>query len=118
MPGLVANTWNPSALDLCFEGFMILSLSEFVDGDREEMLLCPVRVVNHFLTAITVCVYFSTGFREKCISRHTMFSWLHSIIIDVYRMTSDRSHMAVKAKAHEICSIGSSLLFRKNFAVQ
>ena len=36
----VAKTQNLSVYDSRFEEFMMPSLSDFVDGDREEMLLC------------------------------------------------------------------------------
>ena len=36
---------NPSVFDSHFQELTILAVKDFVDGDRDEMLLCPVRAI-------------------------------------------------------------------------
>ena len=40
------------------------------------------------------------------------------VTFNLYGTVADSSHFAVKAMVHELNSIGTSLLFKKNFAVQ
>ena len=48
----MAKVQNPSVLDLRFDEVTILSLDEFMGGDREELLLCPIRVLEKYNTCI------------------------------------------------------------------
>ena len=43
VPDFVAKTQNSLIHDPRFEVFTILSLDNFMDGDRDEFLLCPIR---------------------------------------------------------------------------
>ena len=52
IPGFVAKTQNPSLPDSHFDGFSILFLCSFVDGDRDEMLHCLVRALKEYLAPI------------------------------------------------------------------
>ena len=45
-------TQNPSVPDLCFEEFTISSLKDFINKDRGELLLFPVRVLKYYLSEI------------------------------------------------------------------
>ena len=47
LSAFVAEIQNLSVLDLHFEEFTILSLTEFINGEKE-MLLCPSRAVKHY----------------------------------------------------------------------
>ena len=44
--------------------------------------------------------------------------WHRSTISHPYDSTSDADSKAVRVKAHEVCKISISLLFKKNYAVQ
>ena len=46
----MANTWNPSICDPKFEEFIVLLLADFVDRDRDEMLICPIRTVKKYFS--------------------------------------------------------------------
>lgn len=48
-PDFVAKTQNASVLDARLESFTIPFLEDFVDNDPDEMLLCPVRVLQCYL---------------------------------------------------------------------
>ena len=62
---IVAKTQIPSVPDSKFEEFTIPPLSEFVDGDQNEMLLCPVRALKRYFSrtksycASCFCVFIS-----------------------------------------------------------
>ena len=71
VPGFVAKTQNPSILDICCNRFTIPSLEDFVDRDRMEMLLCPVKAIKWYQSTADqyhpVCGnhFISTGRRKK-----------------------------------------------------
>ena len=46
----IAKTRNHSAHNPRFEEFTIPLLIEFVDGDIDEMLLCPIRPIRKYLS--------------------------------------------------------------------
>ena len=46
----VAETQEPRLCDQRFEEFALPSLADFVDEDREEMLLCPLCVIKRYLS--------------------------------------------------------------------
>ena len=46
MPEYVAETQNPPVMDLHFEKCIIPSSRDFIDKDRDEMVLFPVRAVR------------------------------------------------------------------------
>ena len=50
LPDFVAKTQNPSVLDSRFEEFSVPSLDDFVGGDRDELLLCPIRALRKYLS--------------------------------------------------------------------
>ena len=52
---------------------------------------------------------------KKCVSKNSVSFWLCSVINEAYKTSAETDYRAVKA---EMCSIGISTLFRKNFAVQ
>ena len=43
---LLAKTQNPLVQDDLFLEFTIPSLDDFIDGDHEELLLCPIRALH------------------------------------------------------------------------
>ena len=50
MPAFAVKAQMPSVLDRCFDEFIIPSLRDTVDGDRDQMLLCHVRAIIQYLT--------------------------------------------------------------------
>ena len=48
----VAKKQNLSVYDSCIDEFTLPSLADFVDGDRDEMLLCPIRTIKRYLIRI------------------------------------------------------------------
>ena len=108
-------------LDLCFEEFTI-SLKDFVDNDKVEMLLCPVQAKKYYLRRtkqlLPTCdhLFISTA-RQKCVSKNTTSFRLCFFINEAYKTTSDGDRRMVKAKAHVAGSTGTSKHFGKNTAV-
>ena len=47
---LVVKTQNPSVYDSFFEEFAVPSLTEFVDDDRDKILLYPIKMFNRYLS--------------------------------------------------------------------
>ena len=45
----VAKTQNPSVLDPWFDEFTIPALDIFMGGDRDELLLCPIKAFRKYL---------------------------------------------------------------------
>ena len=46
VPDFLTMTQNPSIDDLRFEEFTVTSLDNFMDGDRDSLLLCPIRTLR------------------------------------------------------------------------
>ena len=93
----IDNTQNPSVADPCFNGFTILSLENFVDGDRDELLFCPIKVLRKYLSRTEqyrsgIKGHFDfTGVRKKRVSQNTISSWLRSVISLRIRRSSRRT---------------------------
>ena len=79
VPGFVAKTQSPSLPDSHFDEFSFAFLYDFVDGDRDEMLLCPLRAMKKHLSQTQVYrpayphMFISNGKHKKCVSRNTAF---------------------------------------------
>ena len=75
----MAKMLNPAVQDMGLDIFSVPSLENLVDGDREEMVLCPVRAVKRYLSRtepnLPACSSFliSLG-RKKCVSKNDF--WL------------------------------------------
>ena len=67
----IAKTQNPSVSDPHCDEFSVPSLDDFVDGDRDELLLCPIRALRKYLSwKKQYCpgiesLFVSTGVRKK-----------------------------------------------------
>ena len=87
-----------------------------MDGDREEMLFCPVKAIRCYLSGtehyfadcsdLFICIG-----RVKKISRDTISFWLRDVISEAHKTAFEEDCTVVRTKAHEVHSIGSSLLF-------
>ena len=67
----MAKTQNPSVPDSFFDGFPIPSVHDFVDGDRDEILLNPEHSQREFVThpLHPACphLFISMGKLQKCV---------------------------------------------------
>lgn len=91
LPNFVAMTQNLSVSDDRFEEFSMPSLLDFVNGDQEELLLCPVIAVKRYLRSIVDGLFVSTGRWKVRVAHsaiHTIFFWLRSVIRHTYSSTS------------------------------
>ena len=101
------------------EEFMILLLRDFVDIDKEELLLL-VRVVKWYLSRTEdLCSYcrnflIATG-RVMKVRRDTVPFWIRAIVIYTCKTPFEENWRAVKVKGHKVCSISLSIL-SKNYA--
>ena len=71
LPDIVAKAQNPSVSDPRFDEFTVPFLDDFVDGDRDELLFCPIKALRKYLSRIEQYrpeiegLFVSTGVR-KC----------------------------------------------------
>ena len=119
----MAKTQNPLVPDPCFDEFTVPSLDDFVDGDRDELLLCPIRVLWKYLSRTEQYhpeiegILISTGIRKKRVSRNTVAFWLWSVIAFAYSSVSEEDCRTLWVRAHKFIKVSTSLLFKRNCAV-
>ena len=86
MPDFVAKTHDPSVFDPKFESFTVPSLRDFTDGDRDEMLLCPVCATREYMRRTRGFrpqlprLFLSTGRVRKMVFKNTISFWLREVI--------------------------------------
>ena len=113
-----------SVYDSRFEEFIIPSLADFMDEDREEMLLCPIRAFKRYfsrtehLRPAFSAPFVSTTKRKKRVSYNTIPLLIRSVISHAYKSVTNEDYRTVKVKVHEVWKINISLLFLKNCAIQ
>ena len=119
--GFVAKTQDPSSLAPRFEGFSVPALTN-ARKNRNGRLLCPVRAVKVYLDRTAPhrpqCerLFVTAGRSKKEISKTTVSFWLRKTISRAYELSG--TALPVPApRARETRGIVSSILFRKNFAV-
>ena len=123
VPEFVAKTQNPSVPDTRFESFSIPSLGDFVGFDADELLLCPVRALRHYLKRTQRLrpglrrLFTSTGREKKEVSKNTISFWLREVIRKAYS-SADSGPPPSRVRAHEVRGIAPSLAFKRNFSVQ
>ena len=92
----VAKTQNPFVPDSRFDDLLIPSLDNFVDSDRDELLLIPVRALCKYLPGLSNILlileglFISTGTRSKRVSRNTIYFWLWSVIFFAHSLLRRR----------------------------
>ena len=117
----MAKTQDPSVPDVRFEGFTIPSLRDFVGGDPDEMLLCPVRALRRYLARTRHCrpqcrrLFVSTTGAKKEVSKAMVSYWLRETIRRAYQSSGEEDDR--RFRAHEVRSIAPTLLFRRNLSV-
>ena len=81
VPDLITKTQNPSILEFIFQEFIIPSLTDFMNGDREEMLLYHIRTIRKYLSWIEqycpACtnLFVSVIKRKKWVSQNIISFW-------------------------------------------
>ena len=120
LPEFVAKTQDPSRREDSFSSFVIPSLGEFTDFDRDEMILCPVRAMKAYLKRTRSHrpaikrLFITTVNHPRGIAKNTVSFWIRQVIRRAYK---DKQESMPEAKAHELRGMSSSLLFKKNLSV-
>ena len=84
-----------------FEEFAIPSLVDFVDRDRDKMLLCYTRALGRSNTGLSAVVSSYQQLRGKCRSAWNTFSfWVRLVVSDAYHSATDEDWKPIKVKAH------------------
>ena len=119
--GFVAKTQDPSSLAPRFEGFSVPALTN-ARKNRIGRLLCPVRAVKVYLDRTAPhrprCerLFVTAGRSKKEISKTTVSFWLRKTISRAYELSGTALPVSAP-RARETRGIATSILFRKNFAV-
>ena len=119
----VAKTQNRSVPYPHFDEFTISSLDDFVDGNKDELLPCPIRALQKCLSQTEQYhpsiegLYISAGVEKKRVFRNSISFWLHSVISLAYSSASEEDCREFKVRAHEVRKVATSLLFRRNCLV-
>ena len=72
------------------------------DGDRDEMLLCPIRAIKRYLSRkdwMLHFVLFSNREGEFGVLKHHLL-WIRSVISHTYQSAADEDYRTAKVKAH------------------
>ena len=115
LPDFVAKTQNPSVPDSRFEEFSVPFLDDFVEDDNDELLLCPTRALQKYLSRTEQYrpgiegFFVSTGRWKKRVSRNTI-----SIISLAHASTSEEDCCSLRVRAPEVRNVATSLLFKRN----
>ena len=108
---------------LHFNEFTVPSWKDFVDGDRDELLVCPIRALQKYFSQTEQYrphnegLLISTDMRKKRVSRNTISFWVQSVISFAYSSVSEEDCRALRVRAHEVKKVATSLLFKRNCAV-
>ena len=123
LPDFVAKTQNPSNPDPRFDEFPVPSLDDFVNSDRDELLLCPIRTLQKYLSQTKQYypdiegLFIFAGMRKKRVSQNTISFWLRSIISFAHSSTLEEDCHSLRVRAHEIRKVVMSLFFKRNCMV-
>ena len=86
LPDFVAKSQNPCVYDPHFKEFIIPSLADFVDGDRDTMLLYPTKTIKRYLSRMEQfklecsSLFISMTKGKKQISLNTILFWIRSVV--------------------------------------
>ena len=102
-----------------FEEFTIPSLDDFVDGDRDELLLCPMRALKkypswmeQYLPDISNQFVSATEKDEQGPETPFRFGLDWSLTMHMHLLLRRIVICTVRVKAHEVQKIATLLLFR------
>ena len=122
LPDFVAKTQNPSVPDSCFKEFSVPSVDDFVEDDRDELLMCTICALQRYLSKTEQhCpgiegLFISTGWRKKRDSCNTISFWLHCHLHGPCLCFRGRLSLFI-VRAHEVRKVATSLLFKRNCVV-
>ena len=100
--------------------FLLKSLGEFVGFEREEMLLCPVRVLRHYLHRTAKLenrprnLFVSPSNTSRPLSKNAMSFFIKKVIMDSGALQPHSS----APRAHSVRSAATSLAFTRNAPLQ
>ena len=123
LPDFVAKTQNPSVPDSHFEDFSVPSLDDFVGGDRDEPLFCPIRALCKYLFRTEQyhpgieSLFILMGRQKILVSRNTISFWLRSVITLAHASALEEDCRSLRVRAHEVRKVAMSLLFERNCTV-
>ena len=77
----MAETQNLPVYDSHFEKFIVSSLSDIVDGDRDKMLLCPIGAVKKYLSRTEQfrperSSLFFSAIKKEWVPQNTILFWI------------------------------------------
>ena len=119
--GFVAKTQDQSSFDPRFENLTVPALPKSSSSPNGR-LLCPVWAVKRYLDRTAQhrprCerLFITSGRTKKEISKNTVSSWLCKVISLAYQLLG-KPLPSPSPLARETRGIASSLLFKKNYAV-
>ena len=106
-----------------FEEFLIPFIDDFVDGDRDELLLCPIRALHKYLSRTEqYCsgiegLFASTGRHKKQVSCNTISFCLCWVITLALTSAPEEDCRCLRVRAREVRKVATSLLFKSNYVV-
>ena len=98
------------------EEFSVPPLDNFVGGDWDELLLCPIKALRKYLTRTEQYrpgiegLFISTGRRKKWVSCNTISFWLLSVITLAYVSASEEDCRSLRVRAHEVRKVATSVV--------
>ena len=124
VPDFVDKTQNLSRHGSKFEELSIPFSDDFVGGDRDELVLCSIGALRRCLSCAEqyhsefLNLLASVTNRKKQVSQKINLFWVRSVLSHTNGSASNEDCRLVRDKAHEVRKIATSLLFRRNCAVQ
>ena len=79
-----------------------------VDGDQDELLLCPIRALCKYLSRTKQYrpeiegLLISTGMRKKRVSNNIISFWLQSVISFAHSSASEEDCRSLEVRAHNV----------------
>ena len=120
----MAKTQNPFILGDRFKEFTILPHHDFLDRYHYEVLLCPIRAIQMYLSRTkqfcSDCKnpFFLAMRRKKLMCQNTWPFWLRFVIDHACHSARNDDGSFVRVRAHGVQEIGAFLISKKNCAVQ
>ena len=121
-PDFIAKTQTPGDPKTSYQAFKIPALSTILNPDDSDILLCPLRSLQMYLTKTAASrprcprLFVSAAhiLRHKPVSKNTVSSWIRKVIQLAYSDLPDTERALWKVSVHEVRALATSLLFRHN----
>ena len=107
--------------------FTINSLKDFVDDDKDEMGLCPVRALFEYMRRSEALgltkdkkKLFVSLFKGKTteISKPTISNWIKETIVTCYKLANNTQLEFTNVKAHQVRALAASFAFYHKVPLQ